>query len=247
MSASASPPALRDVVGWTLPDMLAGLRAADLEMTARPRPQRFASALLGDAPRAMSLEGGDWSVAGGLLDLRAARIRTGKVDVATVMLYPTSAPEALPIVAAEWVAVGEALPVIVLDVETAGAQPQLVEQLRPLMEPLAARWQPRFPGHRERPAWFEEIAQPWAIYGSCELAAIDALQQAFRETLEVMLPWIAARLPALPARGSAEHEQVRAYKAHHADHSPAAPLLSRWMPPEDVDLFLREHHFGPAS
>lgn len=235
---TAAPPALADFVGWTIPDMCAAVEPLGLTREARPAATRAGEWDAGGKPLVLEADG--WLVADGRMTLRAARIRTAKVDVGTVMCCPTTRPDQLPVIVADWVVFGPTFQVIALDVEVCGDQPALVADLGERLRAPAARWQPAFEA-REQSAWFQSISQPWAIHAAAPADRADDVRQAFADYLAAAVPLIAARVDDVAA--GPDHPDVRAYKLHHRDHSPAGPLLSRWMTAAESATFL-DAHFG---
>jgi len=229
-----------DAVGWTLPDAREQLAIFQWKPEQRPAPFRHGQS------KSLQYESDGWIESGGRLNLKYSRVQSERIDVATVMVYPTGSPDRLPIFGGEWVVVSGRCHLLVLDLETAGVQPSLVTELRPLMMPVVEKWSAVFPWDGGAPEWFRDIAQPWALCSSCPQELLPQLREAYREYLSVAID--AFYRPRLEqAQSLPEAPEVTAYKMHHFEHSPGRKLLSREFPPEFVDTFLKDWHFGPAG
>ncbi|NKI36357.1 hypothetical protein HFP89_14395 [Wenzhouxiangella sp. XN79A] len=232
-----------DYVAWTRSDFLGQMSEFDLE--DETRPARFRHQQLAIGSKHFEIESEGWRIAGDRLCGRYARIRGAAMDIATVMVYPTASPEVFPVFAAEWVVFGDRVHALILDVEVCGRQPALVDRLDREFGALGEYWRARFPENRERPAWFEEIAMPWVLYGSCEVSRLSELRQAFNDYLATTIRsfWN----PSLSAgRSGSDHEDVERYKFHHYENSPGHRLLGVKMGQKAADELLKDWHFGPA-
>lgn len=235
---------MTDFVGWTLKDFLSVLEEFDPRRESRPK--RFESQQIKISPaKTFSLDSAGWMLAGGRLCARYARIQGKSMDIATVMAYPTASPELLPVFAAEWVVFGDRVHALILDIETCGVQPDLTARLKSSFGALGDFWQARFPANKETPAWFTEIAMPWALYGSCSTDRLGELRTAFNQYLnrakdEFYRPGIDL---AEPGPDTAD---VAAYKHHHYINSPGHRLLGVKLGQQETDQLLKDWHFGPA-
>ncbi|VTR96684.1 hypothetical protein [Tuwongella immobilis] len=236
-----------DQVGWTLPDAWRLLADCQLQREFRPAEYRHVRST------GMQIVSDGWVDARRSINVRYSRVQSSRIDVATLMIYPVVAADRLPIFGAEWVVVSGRCHLAVLDVEVAGAQPELFASLQHQFAPLAARWQPIFPEREEVPEWFREIGTPWALCSACDLDRLPQLRQAYADYLRLAVEgWYAPACLAdhsnKSSRESApEHPAVLAYKQHHFEHSPGRKLLSKDFAPEFVDAFLRDWHFGPCQ
>ena len=234
---------LLDVVGWTLSDMMAELTEFGCQRESRPEEYRRAEHERQGQLTRCSSDG--WLVADGKLNLKYARVQAARMDVATAMVYPTACPGQLPIFACEWVVVAPRVHVIVLDIEFAARPSQLHSKLEPLLMPLAQRWQSRFPSQPEVPAWFRDIAEPWAIFSAGSLDDLPSVRQAMGEYLAVAIGVYRQCLPT--AQAGADHPDVTAYKHHHYDHSPNSDIGAYKFGSEFTERLLRDWHFGPSG
>ncbi|HNB70419.1 MAG TPA: hypothetical protein PLB18_24725 [Acidobacteriota bacterium] len=233
---------LKDAVGWTLHDAIELI--SPLGMSQEARPKTFRHAIFGESAKMLQVTSDGWILAGGRLNLKYSRIQSIVADVATLMVYPTASPELLPIFASEWVVVGERAHVLVLDVEFAGQQPHLKAQLTPVFQPLAERFGPRFEAIAERPGWFQEIAEPWAIFASGFVSVLVDVREAFNTYLQATIQ--SAYLPNLSqAKAGEDHPDVIHYKHHHYIHSPGIPMIQPKAGEAWTHEFMRDWHFGP--
>lgn len=230
-------------MGWTAPltfEILAPFR-----FDREPRPIEFRRREFGQGAQKTRVESDGWVDDDGLLNVKYSRIQSAIADIATVMIYPTASPADLPIFAAEWVVIGGKCHALILDVETAGNQPPLLAQMENSFTKLGSKWRSTIPENRDRPEWFNEIATPWAVYGTATLDALDDVKQAFTEYLETTVKDF-----YLPRRKTAksgpDHPAVTAYKEHHFENSPGRPLLKAKGGAEWTDTFLADWHFGPS-
>jgi hypothetical protein len=176
---------------------------------------------------------------------RYARIQGSAMDIATVMVYPTASPDVFPVFAAEWVVFGERVHALILDVEVCGDQPELMEDLQRAFAGLGAYWRKQFPENRDRPEWFESIATPWVLYGTCSSHQIDQLRLAFNDYLEMTIAEF-YRPKLLRGLAGPDHPSVRGYKVHHYENSPGHRLLGVKMGQKLADELLKDWHFGPT-
>jgi hypothetical protein len=226
----------RDLLGWTREDALP--RLAEWHLQAEPRPEEHTQR----ETIYFRLESAGWRAARGKLCVRYTRVCSGKVDIATLMIYPTAGAALLPIFGAEWVVVGPNCSRLVLDVEPAAEYLPVAHRLAGRFAELGQRWQGVFPTDPNMAGWFAEIAQPWALHSSCSLDQLPLLREAYGEYLEAYIDQVNAMLPHSPSGPDAP--EVAAYKQHHAEHSPGQPLMARVFGPEWTQTFLREAHFG---
>lgn len=232
-----------DVVGWTAP--LTFQLLAPLKFVPEARPAEFRSRVFGEGPKMTKVESEGWVEEHGRLNAKFSRIQSAIADIATIMIYPTASPEILPIFAAEWVVIGEKCHALILDVETAGNQPNLRSKMEETYLHLGEKWRKIIPENRDRPEWFNEIATPWAVYGSAPLKILPDVEKAFSEYLQstvrdYYLPYLDT------AAAGPDHPDVKAYKQHHFENSPGRPLLKAKAGASWTDDFLANWHFGPA-
>ncbi len=232
-----------ELVGWTLPDLWTAL--GNLDRRAENRPSQFRGCTVGEGAVATRLESDGWLLAGGRLNLKYTRIQSRSFDIATVMLYPTADPALLPIFAAEWVIVGERAHALILDVETAGDWPNLQTDLARYFSDMGPRWHPVFPANPDRPAWFQEIAQPWAIFSSGTVDQLGLLREAYQDYARVAIEQV-YRPRLEQAQAGPDHPAVTAYKQHHYEHSPGRRLLTTRFGHDYTETLLQNWHFGPA-
>ncbi|MFQ3590955.1 MAG: hypothetical protein SNJ67_11765 [Chloracidobacterium sp.] len=237
-------PDFKDVVGWTLPDAQA--RLGGLGWQREVRPEMFRSARFDAGSKSLLVTADGWQMADGKLCGRYARIQTAAADVATLMIYPTASPDVLPVFACEWVVIGARAHVLVLDVECLGDDNAARQRARAALAPLFARYAPSLPPVDDPPQWFVDIREDWALLTSGDLACLSVARQAFQDYLEMTAralyePWLAT------ARAGDDHPVVRAYKEHHAAHSPAPALLSAKAGEQWTRTFLHTWHFGPVQ
>ncbi|MFQ3592140.1 MAG: hypothetical protein SNJ82_02995 [Gemmataceae bacterium] len=226
----------RNLLGWTLDDALPLL--ADWELCPEPRSAEHTQR----ETIYFRLESAGWRAAQGKLCVRYTRVCSAKVDIATLMIYPTAGAARLPIFGAEWVVVGCHCTRLVLDVEPAAAHLPVSRQLGEHFAKLGQRWQNVFPTDANMAQWFASIAQPWALHSACAVEQLPLLRQAYREYLQAYINLVNLILPKVPS--GADTPEVAAYKRHHAEHSPGKPLMDRVFGPEWTHRFLHETHFG---
>ncbi|GAB5561951.1 MAG: hypothetical protein SynsKO_35980 [Synoicihabitans sp.] len=239
----ASHPHWRDVVGWTVP--LAMEQLDPFNLVIEPRPPQFREAIFGEGKQKTRIQSDGWVDESCRLNVKYSRIQSAVADIATIMIYPTAGPDLLPIFAAEWVVIGPRCHALILDVETANRQPTLFSQMESAYSELGASWQKTIPENRDRPAWFDEIATPWAIYGTADLEILPEVQKAFSAYLGVTIETFYRPFLSQAAGGS-DHPDVTAYKQHHYENSPGRPLLSAKAGAAWTDEFLANWHFGPS-
>jgi hypothetical protein len=226
----------RDLLGWTQSDALPRLVEWNLQPEARPEEHTQRDTIY------FRLESAGWRGANQKLCVRYTRVCSVKVDIATLMIYPTAGAHLLPIFGAEWVVVGSQCSRLVLDVEPAASYLPVADRLADRFAELGQRWQAVFPTDPNMAGWFAEIAQPWALHSACGLDQLSLLRQAYNEYLQAYIAQVNAVLPYSP--GGSDAPEVAAYKQHHAEHSPGQPLMARVFGPEWTATFLREAHFG---
>lgn len=230
-------------MGWTAPLTFEIL--APLKFFRESRPSEFRINEFGKGAKRTRVESDGWVDEFGLLNVKYSRIQSAIADIATIMIYPTASPAELPIFAAEWVVIGGKCHALILDVETAGNQPHLLTQMSDSFADLGKKWRSTIPENRDRPEWFNDIATPWAVYGTASLDVLPDVKQAFSEYLETTVNDF-----YIPHRNSAkagpDHPDVAAYKKHHFEHSPGRPLLKAKGGEVWTDTFLADWHFGPS-
>ncbi len=235
--------AIADFVDWTRTDALQ--RLTDFERVSEWRPERYRRQVIELSAKRFEIDSEGWRIGGDRLCGRYARIRGVAMDIATFMVYPTSRPDVFPVFAAEWVVFGDRVHALILDVEVCGNQPNLVEDLRHEFALPSAAWRARFPENRERPEWFESIAMPWVLYGSCAVDRLPELRDAYNDYLQRTID--AFYRPRLDmAEPGRDHAEVERYKAHHYENSPGHRLLGVKMGKVEADELLRDWHFGPT-
>jgi len=226
----------RDLLGWTYADAFPLLRKWHLRPEPRSQEHTLRETIY------FRLESAGWRAAQGKLCVRYTRVCSVKVDIATLMIYPTAGADLLPIFGAEWVVVGPQCTRLVLDVEPAAAHLPVAGHLPKYFAALGQRWQAVFPTDPNMAEWFAAIAQPWALHSSCALEQLPLLRQAYHDFLQAYMALADAVLPLVS--GGADTPEVAAYKQHHAEHSPGKPLMARVFGPEWTHTFLHETHFG---
>ena len=234
--------AFRDVVAWTEGDACEQLRP--LRLRAEPSDETCARRVTGEGARAMMAQRRSWISEEQGLCVRYARVQSLVADVATVMIYPVWDVARLPVLAAEWVVIGDRCHVAVLDVE-AVAGGSLLQELRQAFGPESKNeWPARFDCSPEVPAWFAAIASDWAVFTSVPSERLGELRAAFGWYLETCTR--AFYLPRVSARADKpEHSTVLAYKRHHQTHFPGRQMLVARFGTVWAERFL-ECHFGPA-
>jgi hypothetical protein len=226
----------RELLGWTLEDAREVLNGWGLQAEQRDPAFEQANTMY------FRLDSAGWRAAAGKLCVRYSRVCSPKVDIATLMIYPTAGADRLPILATELLVVGGSCQRVVMDIEPASEELPVAGELAKVFAPLGEKWQKVFPTDREYSEWFRAIAQPWAIHSACELMALPVLREAFRDYLGAYAAFVNAALPECPA--GPDDAKVAQYKAHHADHFPGYPFLTRVLGAEWTKKFLYEYHFG---
>lgn len=230
-----------DVVGWTLSDSWPWLHSLGLCEENRSADFRSKEAAT------MRLTSAGWIEQQRKLNIKYARVQSQKVDIATLMIYPTASPELLPVFAVDWVVVGERCHIAVLDVQLAGEQPRLQQDLAEVFQPLGSRWQGEF---SQKPvqvqSWFESLATPWAIVMACPIESLPQLRQAFGEYLQASVQqFYHPRL--IQASGGPDAAEVAEYKRYHFAHFPGRKMMDNAFGTEYTQEFLTRWHFGPAA
>lgn len=227
-----------DVVGWTFDDAWPQLNKIYWE--AEQRPEEFCA----QQSSTMRLQSSGWVEREGKLNAKYARVQSHKVDIATLMIYPTASPDLLPVFAVDWVVVGSRCQIGVLDVQMAGEQTSLKQELASRFQPLAGRWQSEFcekPTHVQ--AWFDSLATPWALVVACSNDSLPKLRQAFGEYLRAAIADV--YLPRLPAaQGGWDAEEVAEYKCYHYAHFPGRKMMDNAFGADFTERFLTDWHFG---
>ncbi|MGF1583020.1 MAG: hypothetical protein ACFCD0_27180 [Gemmataceae bacterium] len=233
-----------DRVGWTLTDVLDLCQG--LELKQEQRPPEFRQRVVGEGEQTVRLSGDGWLATNDILNIKYARIQGVQMDIATVMIYPTGSPDLLPVFAAEWVLFRDRIHAAILDVEIAGRWEGLRDDMRSVLGSVGSHWQEKFPPNLERPLWFQEIAEDWAIFSSCSADKVPTVREMFCNYLQIALD--AFYFPRMKdARGGEDHPDVRRYKEHHCEHSPGRKVMSGKMGTEFTESFLGEWHFGPPA
>jgi hypothetical protein len=231
-----------DVVGWVLTDVLQALDNIPLEREERAAHFRCIEADHHGRSTRMVSDG--WLLGQQQLNIKFARIQSANLDIATVLITPTASPELLPIFGVEFVVISQNCHVAAVDVEIAGNYPQLRDELGEVFRPLGRRWQQEFPTKPDVPAWFDEIAQEWALFSSCALTDLTLLRQAFQEYLDATVKnFYVPRLAQ--AAGGGDHPEVAIYKRHHFEHSPGRKVMAPKFGSAYTEQLLGEYHFGP--
>jgi hypothetical protein len=178
------------------------------------------------------------------LNIKYSRTQSVVTDIAAIMFYPTASPEFLPIFATEWVVIAKKCHALILDVETASPQPTLFSALENAFASLGEKWRAITPENRDRPAWFNDIAAPWAVYGTAPVEALPNVRAAFKSYLSTAMQDF--YLPKLSqARSGPDHPAVTHYTQHHLENFPGRPLLCAKIGAPWTDEFLSKWHFGP--
>ncbi len=232
---------MKDVFGWTLPDLLHHTTPY-LHWLEDNRPADYTHKLLNPGQKEVQVHSGGWTEKQQRCTMRYSRFQSQVMDIATALLFPTASPELMPVFVAEWVAIADYIHVLVLDVELLSPNPALEALLQKEFAPLQQKWQPCFAKAKEKPAWFKEIESPRAIYASAPLEATGLIQKMFDEYLFTFVQKIWS--PFLYKAGSGpDHSLVACYKDHHQLNSPARTVVkgenANWL-----DIFLTQYHFG---
>jgi len=232
---------LHDVVGWTLHDAEGILQT--LQLRPETRPDDFAQKSIEIRGNQHQLRSAGWTDERGTLNGKYCRMQSTKVDVAIMMIYPTTRPDLLPVFGAEWVVVGDRCHLAVLDVHPAGNHPELDRELTEVFGTIGERWQKEMPTVPDSPEWFREIAKPWAIFSRCTVDRVKVLREAYREYLQAAVDmFFQPRQP--DCVGGADAESVVRYKRRQFDHSPGRDILRTTFGAEYAEAFLR-WHCGP--
>jgi hypothetical protein len=187
-----------------------------------------------------------WLESQGLLNLRWTRLRAASLDIATLMCYPTNRPDIFPVFAFEWVLVGGQGHAMVCDVEVCGDQPDLERRLQPVFEEISERYGKIFTP-RERPGWFEDIAQPHAQLFTASVDDLPTVFELQKEYLALTVESFYRSDLTSGVKGGPDHPDVLAYKHHHAENSPGGRMLQKWFGAEKAHDFLYNYHFGPGG
>jgi hypothetical protein len=226
----------RDLLGWTWDDAQSELEPWSLQSEPRPQAYRYADTMY------FRLESSGWLAAQGKMCVRYARVCSPKVDIATLMIYPTAGAEHIPVFASEWLIVGAQCQRVVLDIEPAAPSLHVARTLPAVCRALGEKWQKHLPTHTPFSPWFATLAQPWAIHSGCDVSALAMLRESFQDYLQTYIQLVNAALPTSPSGMDAV--SVTQYKRHHAEHFPGRVFLARVLGEEWVDTYLYEHHFG---
>lgn len=226
----------RNHLSWILPDAQELQEAWGFE--AEPRAPAFQQA----DTMYFRLKSAGWRAAGGKLCVRYSRVCSPKVDIASLMIYPTVSADRLPILATEWLIVGNQCQRVVMDVEPAAVHLPVAARLGSTFGPLGDKWQRHLPTDPNLSDWFRQYCQTWAIHSSCDLESLPLLRQAFKEYIHAYKNFVNIHLPE--CLSGPDSKEVEAYKHHHASHFPGHTFLSRVLGEEWTTQFLYEEHFG---
>jgi len=235
--------ALHDTVGWTLHEAEEILRPLDLR--PETRPDDFARKTLEIRGNQHQMQSLGWTDGRGMLNGKYCRLQSKKVDIAILMIYPTSRPDLIPVFVAEWVVVGGQCRIAVLDVHPAGNDPVLERELAGVFGTIGERWQRQLPTAPDSPEWFRKIAKPWAIFSDCTIDRVGVLREAYREYLHTVVNLFYRPRQSL-CEGGAEAESVVRYKRHGFEHTPGRAILRTTFGVEYAEGLLR-WHFGPPN
>jgi len=234
---------LRDIVGWTFHDAEEILQPLQLRPEAVPND--FVQKTFEIHGNPYQLRSAGWTDERGTLNVKYCRMQSRKVDIAMLMVYPTTRPDLLPVFGAEWVVVGDRCSMAGVDVHPAGHHPGLDRELTEVFGTIGARWQAELPTAPDSPEWFREIAKPWAIFSSCTVNRVEVLREAYREYLRASVDlFFRPRQP--DCEGGADAESVVRYKQNQFDHSPGRGILRTTFGAEYAEAFLR-WYYGPPS
>ena len=200
------------------------------------RKEAFKSKKLGSGAKQITVSSNGWISNSNSANLRFARFTSTVIDVATIMIYPTSSPDLLPVFAAEFVVIANKIHVVVLDVK-------FLENATKsdLLTQISKKWLSYFPYKKEIPEWFLEIMSENSIFSATSIAELPNVQLMFNEYLNVVLSEYYQKFNEISKSGL-DHELVATYKKHHAENSPAHRILSKddsvWL-----NDFLYHNHF----
>lgn len=200
------------------------------------RPKHFEKNVIG-TNRKINLESYGYTSAKQEATLKYARFWNEKIDIATVMIYPTQNHDLIPVFAAEWVIVGDKFHVIVQDIEYLGRQDHITT-----FPNFPSKWKKEFENHKEIPEWFDEIASPLAIFSNAKRNEMDTVHAMFQDYLNFTLKHCYSPVQKLLQSGG-DSQAVIDYKKHHNINSPARQFFSSndsvWL-----NQFLDDYHFG---
>lgn len=231
---------MKSELDWVRNRFLQAMRQYDLQ--PEPRPEAFCrqEKLVRGAPLVVTSEGG--FEAAHRFSYKYTRVQSALVDIATVVVYPVSDVQGIPVFVLELVVVGERVHVAVIDVEPLdgfAGDAALEMALRPLQQRFTAQ----VPNDPDLPDWFRDICSPVHLFGNAPIEKLAVYEEAFCDYLAIYLQeFVGPSSATLPA---VEAAAVGAYKRHHYEHSPAKKVMSRF---EDdwFETFMRDYHFGPA-
>jgi len=227
---------MRDKLTWVWHDSQELLEPWNLQQELRHDKYRTANTLF------FCLESTGWQAATGKLCVRYARVCSAKVDIATLMIYPTASANYLPIFASEWLIVGSCCQRVILDIEPATVELSRLLRLNRTFVRLGERWHQHLPTALPLSEWFQKYAQLWAIHSSCEMQKLALVRQAFREYLKSYINYVNKFLSRCVAGTDAP--EVMEYKLHHARNFPGYSFLCRVMGEEWTNEYLYKQHFG---
>jgi hypothetical protein len=231
---------LYDVVGWTLSATQQILSPLGLQNEYRPPTFAHASTQKGESP--VLLQSGGFIDRYESIHVKWMRLQTRKLDLALVMIYPTARPELIPLFAAEWVVIGDKIPVVVLDVYPLQSEGPLQQELSTVYTPLGVRYQSCLPKKQPLPECFAQLAQPWALFSECTIEQLPLLASAFRDYLTAALEgWY---LPRQHRCGGKQAAAVHEYKRRRYIDSEGRKLLEIIFGKVFTEEFLR-WHCGP--
>ena len=200
------------------------------------REEVFKSKKLGSGAKQITVTSNGWISDSKTANLRFARFTSKVIDVATIMIYPTSSPDLLPIFAAEFVIIANKFHVVVMDVTF------LENRIKSdLLTIVSNKWINYFPYKKEIPDWFLEIMTENSIFSATNIAELPKIQLMFNEYLDVVLSEYYQKFNKISKSGL-DHILVAAYKKHHAENSPAHKIVSQDNS-EWLNEFLYHNHF----
>lgn len=197
----------------------------------------------------MLLEATEWSLliqGRPIASLRMVYIHGGKNEIINTWIFPNR-PKNMPVYAAELIAVGDAIRVAFVDIQTPVLEGSVVEDTSMLTGMLA----PRFAGlpcNEAPPFWAVQESQGNFTYArNVPFADLPTIEACYLAYMDAYLNHFACedvgRSILRQSRDEDAINALHAYQHHHMEHSPGNKFLSKLFGADWTVAFMREFLF----